>query len=71
MVSRAERVGILDGVLTRDDSGQWFHCGSPVRYSMCLDCPDGCFTTYCYECGWDLPDCLDEVEETFLTLAVV
>ena len=71
MFSAAQRVGILDGVLTRNASGIWFHCGSPVRFSNCLDCPEGCFVSYCYECDWDLPDCLDEVEETFLILEVV
>jgi hypothetical protein len=73
MVSKAERVGILDGVLTRNESGIWFHCGSPVRFSECLDCESeysGCFVSYCIECDWDLPDCLEEVEETLLSLAV-
>jgi len=59
------------GLLTRDESGAWFHCGFPVRFSMCLDCPEGCFVTYCLECDWDLPDCLDVVEEPLTVLAVV
>jgi hypothetical protein len=72
MVSKADRVGILNGVLTRNESGIWFHCGSPVRFSNCLDCPEGwCFVSYCLECDWDFPDCEESFEDTFLSLAVV
>jgi hypothetical protein len=61
------------GLLTRDESGNLFHCGFPVKWGMCSECYiEGCFVAFCrdWDCGWDSPDCvdLDEVALTFLAV---
>ena len=51
------------GLLTRNEWGEWFHCGEPVKFCMCTSCDDeaGCFVSYCWDwdCGWGVPDCED------------
>jgi hypothetical protein len=66
---------IFQGVLTKNESGEWFHCGAPVKYSMCSSCPDGCFVTHCWDwdCGFEFPDCQREerFEDALLFLDVI
>jgi hypothetical protein len=69
-------VETFKGLLTKDESGNWFHCGAPVKYSMCVEChQDGCFVTHCadWDCGWDFPDCVRDSEcvDALLVLAVI
>ena len=61
----------LEGLLTRNESGELFHCGERIKWAMCNECyRDGCFVAYCRECCWDSPDCCDMDDEPIELLAV-
>ena len=64
----------FEGLLTRNDAGELFHCGERIKWAMCNECYiDGCFTAYCWnwECGWDSPDCCDMDEDPLTVLEIL
>jgi hypothetical protein len=53
-----------DGILTRDNSGEWAHCGKRVIYVEHECGIKSCFNTVCnlHGCEWDYPDCVRDTE---------
>ena len=62
----------FEGLLTRNESGELFHCGGRVKWSMCLECDEsaGCFVAYCWDwdCDWVDPDCFESALDSLLVL---
>lgn len=52
-----------EGLLTRDKSGAWLHCGERTAYESHDECGNEfCMNEVCRYCSWDYPECVREDE---------